>query len=234
MISELRRLWKLAFGDTDAFLDSFFATAYSPDRCRFLTDNGQVTAALYWFDCQCGGQKFAYLYAVATHPDFRGRGLCRTLMADTQALLKQRGYSGVLLVPQEEPLRRMYEKMGYRNATRVSEIFSAAGKPVAIRPVDGAEYSRLRRRYLPEGGVIQEGENLRFLEKTVRLYAGEDFLLADGMELLGSAEKAPGILAALGRPEGTFRIPGEEIPFAMFLPLTADAVCPRYFGLAFD
>ena len=73
----LRRLWKEAFGDSDAFLDRFFTIAYSPDRCRCVTADGRVTAALYWFDCDCQGEKLAYLYAVATAQDCRGRGLCR-------------------------------------------------------------------------------------------------------------------------------------------------------------
>ena len=34
LIPGLRELWKKAFGDTDEFLDLFFSTAYSPDRCR--------------------------------------------------------------------------------------------------------------------------------------------------------------------------------------------------------
>ena len=90
--------------------------------------------------------------------------------------------------------------------------------------------------------MIQEGENLRFLSSMATLYAGEDFLLAAaevdntlwGMELLGNPDVAPGILKALGYGEGTFRLPGEEKSFAMYLPLSGDAQKPSYFGLAFD
>ena len=64
-----------------------------------------------------------------------------------------------------------------------------------------------RREYLPEGSILQEGENLRFLATQVRFYRGSDFLLAAqetepdtlfGAELLGSTAAAPGILKALG------------------------------------
>jgi hypothetical protein len=40
-------------------------------------------------------------------------------------------------------------------------------------------------------------------------------------------------LAALGKEKGSFRCPGEEKPFAMYLPL-AEGAAPSYFGLAFD
>ena len=78
----LRRLWKQAFGDSDAFLDSFFSVGYSCDRCRQLSLDSQLAAALYWFDCSFSGKPVAYVYAVATDAAFQGQGLCRALMAE--------------------------------------------------------------------------------------------------------------------------------------------------------
>lgn len=65
--------------------------------------------------------------------------------------------------------------------------------------------------------MIQEGANLSYLERYAAFYAGADFLLAaapngdslTGMELLGSAGAAPGILGALGFSHGRFRTPGD-------------------------
>ena len=37
-ISDLRSLWKEAFGDGDVFLDAFFETAFTPRRCRCITE----------------------------------------------------------------------------------------------------------------------------------------------------------------------------------------------------
>ena len=76
---QLRTLWQLSFGDSEEFIAGFFASGYCPRRCRCAAENGNVAAALYWFDAEFRGQKFAYLYAVATHPDFRNRGLCHGL-----------------------------------------------------------------------------------------------------------------------------------------------------------
>ena len=240
---QLRRLWRLAFGDSEAFLDSFFTAAYAPERCLCASEEGRVTAALYWFDVFCEGNRFAYLYAVATHPDHRGRGLCRGLMADAHALLADRGYAGALLVPEDGPLRQMYGRMGYRDFGGVEEFSCAAGdSPVPLRPLSREEYARLRRKFLPSGGVVQEGENLAFLETYAKFYAGEDFLLAaaaeeeklTGVELLGNRSAAPGIVKALGCARGTFRTPGDAHPFAMCLTLGENKKMPAYFGLAFD
>ena len=110
-LPQLRALWKEAFGDTDAYLDSFFTLGFSPERCRCMTEDGQVSAALYWFDCSCQGARLAYLYAVATAENRRGVGLCRLLMDNTHAHLKKAGYAGAILVPASASLRQMYEKI---------------------------------------------------------------------------------------------------------------------------
>ncbi len=239
----LRRLWVDAFGDSDAFLDSFFATAYAPERCRCLTLEDSLAAALYWFDTTCNGKKMAYIYAVATAPAFREQGFCRALMGNTHQHLTALGYHGALLVPDGASLTRMYAGLGYRPCCGIREFVCAMGSdPVPLRRIDTGEYARLRRQLLPRGGVIQEGENLRFLETYAEFYAGLDFLLAAhrekdtllGLELLGNTEAAPGILSALGMALGKFRTPGTLQPFAMFLPLRAHTEAPSHFGLAFD
>lgn len=240
---QLLELWKDVFGEHQGFWEMFLDTAWSFDRCRCITAEGKVTASLCWLDTWCEGQKLAYLYAVVTHPAFRRRGLFRSLMADTHEFLQQKGYDGVLLVPAQESLRELYGTFGYRNCGGISEVVCQAGKmPVNLRAIGPEEYIRLRRQHLPSCGVVQEGENLTFLAAQAQFYAGEDFLLAaweeeqqlHGMELLGNAAAAPGILHTLGCRKGTFRIPGRERPFAMFLPLNQGAKAPEYFGFAFD
>lgn len=241
-IPQLRQLWKQAFGDSDAFLDIFFSTAFAPERCRCVVDGETVAAALYWFSCEAGGQPVAYIYAVATHEKFRGQGLCRRLMADTHSHLASLGYAGALLVPGDEGLREMYRAMGYRDQTCVQRFSCGAGTPIFLEPIGSAAYAVLRRQRLPAGGVLQEGENLCFLEQIAQFYRGEDLLLCavkDGSklvvpELLGSKEAAPGIVATLGCEEGTFVIPEGEEPFAMGIALTPDFQEPSYFAFAFD
>lgn len=241
-IQQLRLLWQEAFGDEDAFLDCFFRSGFSPERCRCILEGDTVAAVLYWFGCSCGNQRLAYIYGVATRKDYRGQGLCRTLMADTHTHLAKLGYDGAVLVPQQEPLRQMYAAMGYRSCGGLDVLSCNAGKPVSVRAIGPEEFAQLRRQYLPEGGVVQEEENLAFLQEQAQFYAGDDFLLTawedkgilHGLELLGNRDAAPGIVGALGCREGSFRMPGNTRPFAMFLPFCADGTAPSYFGFAFD
>ena len=242
-IPQLVKLWKEVFGEYNGFWELFLETAFAPDHCRCITENGQVMAGLYWFDCSQDRKKIAYVYAVATDPRHRGKGLCRKLMADVHGLLQARGYDSVMLVPADEDLREMYRKMGYEDCTRISSLSCNAGViSVQIRNIGIEEYAALRRQLLPEGSVLQEGMQLPFLAAQAQLFAGADFLLAayledetlHGMELLGNSAAAPGILRALGCETGIFQIPGEEQPFAMIHRITDNAGNPTYLGFSFD
>lgn len=237
--SGLKTLWSEAFGDEESFIELFFSTGFSPERCRCAVIGDEIAAALYWFDCEAEGKKLAYLYAVATAKAHQGKGLCRSLMEDTHTHLKALGYSGAVLVPGEPGLFAMYAKMGYTVINCMDTFTCSAAGSRRIRRASPEEYAAARNALLPKNGVRQE-MGLNYLAGYAELYTGMDFTLAgvrtDGgftaMELLGDPEAAPAILGALGISKGTFRVPGST-PFAMYHPLS-DSPAPTYFGLAFD
>ncbi|MBQ8849075.1 MAG: GNAT family N-acetyltransferase [Clostridia bacterium] len=244
-LPELRSLWKEAFGDTDEFFSLFERTAFKKTRCRCITVGTETVAALYWFDCIYRDRPIAYLYAVATSKAHRGQGLCRALTEDTHRQLKSLGYAGTILVPAGEGLFAFYERLGYRICSYVDEFSCpASAQKAELRQISTDEYAKLRRKLLPVGGVIQENENLRFLQATAKLYAGEKFVFAGrceggilyASELLGDISAADEIVSALGQNEGRFRTVGNSRAFAMYHPLDGDASLPppSYFGLAFD
>lgn len=241
-IPGLRRLWKRAFGDTDAFLDLFFAAAFDPERSLCAVEGDAVAAAMYWMDGTYRGKPVAYLYAVATEVDFRGRGLCRALTERAHEILQTRGYTGAVLVPAEPGLFEMYGKMGYRVCSSVNEWEVPAGKVfLPLKELTAEEFAAARRELLPEGGVVQEGPTLDLLAGMGRFYAGDGVLLTairDGErlwvpELLGDRSKAPGIVAALGATRGKFRGPGTAQKFAMYHGFD-HSPAPTYLGFALD
>ena len=243
-IPDLWGLWREAFGDTEEFLTAFYKTAFHVNRCRCATVKEEIVASLYWFDCCYKDKKIAYLYAVATAKAHRGQGICKSLIEDTHRYLLGCGYEGVVLVPGNHELFKFYKGMGYQTCSYIQEICCIAeDKCIEVRRVNQTEYAELRRQMLPQGGVVQENENLDFLETQAMFLAGDKFLLAFreendnfyGIELLGNVSEAPKILSSLGYTKGTFRTPGEDRPFAMYLSLrNCNLSPPEYFGLAFD
>lgn len=241
MITDLKALWMEAFGDPRDFVDNFFATGFSPERCRYIRTAEQLACALYWFDVSCDGQKLAYVYAVATAKALQNKGYCRRLLHHTHQQLKRQGYSGALLVPGDERLLAFYQKLGYRVCSSVREFTCEADGATPLRCVSQPEYAALRKKHLPAAGVAQEGPLLDFMSTFCSFWAGDGWLLAGNIcgevlqvqEFLGDAGLAPAITAALGAKVGHFRTPGAERPFAMHYPLD-DAPPPKYFGLALD
>lgn len=241
-IPALRRLWKEAFADPDAYLDLFFDRGYASHKAMCVTDGERVVAALYWLDMEYCGGKIAYIYAVATAKAYRGRGLCRKLMAETHRVLQAKGYAAAVLVPQDSGLARMYAAMGYLPGSGIRQMRCEAAEAAApLKQVDSQTYHRLRKETLPSDGIALGVEAQLLLAAQAEFYTGDGVLLAavregtkvNGLELLGDESAAPEIVAALGCREGVFRMPGED-PFAMYIPLTEGVAAPGHLGFAFD
>lgn len=229
---QLRALFTEAF--TDAwFTDLFFSRGYSPDRC-FLAAEANILAAMHWFDCDLNGKKAAYVYGIAAFEAHRGRGIGSRLIRAGLEFLKAQGYDVILLVPAEESLFGYYARFGFAAVSTIREETVTAGTPLPVRKLTISEYAELRRKYLPENGVLQEGPALELLDGYADFYAADHALCAVSgrlvWELLGDENYAPGILGALDIAEATVRAPGGVRPFAMGIGCDA----PVYFGLALD
>ena len=159
-------------------------------------------------------------------------------------MLRSMGYKGAVLVPGSQSLFTMYQNMGYKVCAYMEEMeVLSQKKDIEIKEISKAEFARMRRKHLPLNSVIQEGENLDFLETFAKFYKGKDFIMASyttdntliAAEFLGNSDSAPFVINALGFSKGVFRTPGNSNPFAMYYDLSEGALpSPNYFGLAFD
>ena len=236
-IPQLKALWQQAFGDTDEFIDGFFRTGFSPERCRCITLEGQIVAALYWFDTE---ENFAYLYAVATEESHRGKGLCRNLMESTHKHLTEMGYAGAVLVPAEPGLWGYYGKLGYTPFGSSCTFSADSGNATVLEEISLPQYAKLRQTYLP-ANALTESAAMAYYSTWGKFYRNQDCLFAAAVhndtlyiqEYFGNPDAAPGIVAALGCTQGNFRTPGGDDPCGMYLLLKA-ATPPAYLGFPLD
>lgn len=238
----LKALWKQAFGDTDAFIDGFFQTGFAPRRCRCVYVDGKPVSVLYWFDCLWQGRPVAYLYAIATDKQFRGQGLFRQLLQNTHDYLTGIGYAGAVLVPAEEGLFSMYEKLGYQPfASRKKVAVLAGNSPTPVTPVSPETYLQKRSAYLPENSVCHRENALAFAATYNGFFAGENCLFCAAkeqktlyfQEFFGDTSLLPGIVKELDAEEGIVPLP-ENTPFAMYRSFTGNAFLPEFFAMALD
>ncbi len=116
---QLRELWKLVFGDGDRFLDSFFENIFRPEECLVTRDGAAITAMLFmlpgvWSD-RTGDRPMRYIYACATHPDYRRQGLMGRLLEEAARYGAERGLE-LSLVP-EDHLWDYYGRFGFTERT---------------------------------------------------------------------------------------------------------------------
>lgn len=238
----IKVLWQEAFGDTDEFIDSYMESAYSAKACRCAIEDNRIAAALHLMDCSVKVEKYAYVYAAATSEAYRGRGIFRSLMRDTEEYLISEGYAGMILVPGDAGLAKMYEKLGFcpfEGLTGTTVLASGAEKTV-LRRVNAAEYSEERQKHLPDGAVVMGDSMTAFLERYAELYAGDDFVFARvkagdafvAAEFFGNKSKMPSVLVSLGYACGRFYTQNGE-KRAMYRRFT-EGKAPSLLGACFD
>lgn len=155
-VPRLRELWKLAFGDEDAYIDHFFQRYYAPERMLVLEENDVVQAMTAWFDmplvsAQGTTYPSAYLYAVTTHPDCRGRGVAGQLLSFADRWLKEQGFVCMSTVPARTDLHAFFAQNGFEECFALEQQEYTAiptQQEVILEQVSVAEYGRLREQML--------------------------------------------------------------------------------------
>ena len=161
MERELRCLWQTCFGEPARPVNLYLRNVFRPENCLVSLCGDRVASALHLLPCriQLPDGKTApahYVYAVATFPEFRGRGLVLELLHEAERYGASRGerYSAVL--PANEGLIALYAKAGYQPFYTVRQQTVSAGSlgEMAAAPNPGrrlASYDalcRARARFL--------------------------------------------------------------------------------------
>ena len=246
-IPAMQELWALAFGDSGPYVDNFFNNYYRPERMIVLESEGIVRAMTAWFDTtfvipEEGNHRAAYLYAVATHPDCRGKGLAGRLLAWADEHFRTLDIPVVTTVPAEPSLHNFFGANGFEECFSHDELTASPSipgpAPFALEALEAGEYGALRETLLagfphisfPTDALIYQqgccsisGGGLY----TADTGFGPVALCAEGMadgrlllkELLGQPSACDTLLnhliKLLPNFSGIYRIPGRNVPFGM-------------------
>lgn len=116
-----KRLWMEAFGDDEAFVDSFIIRYYSRRHALTATVDGRLAAMLHLVPFETELGRTTYIYGVATAEAFRRRGLAAGLMREAMQRIEERGDAAAFLIPTpgEEWLRTFYGGYGFEGRVPV-------------------------------------------------------------------------------------------------------------------
>ncbi len=106
----LARLWEEVFGDGEDFTSEFFARLWTPGCCRAVFEGGEAAAMGFCLrGPRAAGHGCGYIYAMATRPEYRGRGLAAGIGRALVAGAFADGLDIVATLPAEESLAAWYE-----------------------------------------------------------------------------------------------------------------------------
>lgn len=115
--SALKNIWINGFFDDQNTVDAFFEKGKNLFNCLVYADGEKSVAAMYIFDCAASlgdnDCKSAYLYALSTLPEYRGKGVMTSLIKYAEDYLTEKGYYYAFLAPSDNSLCKYYEKLGF-------------------------------------------------------------------------------------------------------------------------
>ncbi len=247
-LPQLTKLWCRCFGDSESDVAEFWKIF---DKITVFIARDQHPVAMLcalpvtYFDTEGQLHAASYLYAVCTHEDYRGRGLCRELTAYAEKTLAKQGSQFSFLVPASEKLFEFYRGFGYQTTFYHEKYSISPDGKAKIKSLDAAAYQNLRQMQLYSDFVCYDGWLLGLQGGLYRIETDDYICCAAAekhgqklviKELLPNEPSAAAALAAhLDCSEAEVRSFGGNIPFGMAKSLSA-LPCPTqgYLGLAFD
>lgn len=107
-------LWKRVFGDEESAVSAILARFAGVGNVYLAEGGGALLAHLLAVPCGAGGCKGVYLYALATAPEHRCRGVMGGLMAHAEVESRAAGAVFSCLIPAGESLFDYYAPKGYQ------------------------------------------------------------------------------------------------------------------------
>lgn len=233
------------FGDDAAAVDLYFALRHRDEDMLVWQEDGEIGGMLSMLPVSLCLGKAAYpsryIYAVATAPALRGRGIASALLTHASGVIAERGEAAALLSPATDSLFGYYEKRGYRTAFSLSVAqFRASDLPpcpegCAYAQCSTSAYARIRDRAFAERGLYARWDE-RALAYALRTLGGgagrltlaggegvvawsrtEGCVLVRELGLVGvDIPKALAVLhGALGAPAYRVRLPAGDWPGAI-------------------
>ena len=186
--AELCALWQESFGDGKRQIMEFYDSFPCIGNVFVARYSGRIACVINAVPMQfrANGKmnEAAYLYAITTRREMRGRGIFRSLYAYTKNKLTERGCKLLFLCAASDALADMYAKMGFRGGiSRIDQnILTEECSP-------RESYMRYRRLALARDGVLlpdmpfflwgmksaREAGRSDFSHRTMHSFTNEDF-----------------------------------------------------------
>ncbi len=145
-------IWQEVFGDSAQEAEGYIRRFVGLENLYVAAEEEGPVAILSAVPCACEGQAGVYLFALATIPSRRGRGLMAALMDYAEAQSKAAGAAFSCLIPAEGSLFGYYQRQGYETVWTRAVAFTASGlrgEEVRQHALCSDILDEMREKYLP-------------------------------------------------------------------------------------
>lgn len=205
----LTKLWFDCFGDGEKYVSPFLDTFLEKDNVYIFESGGKAVSAVYSLDCEIGGHKSAYFYAIATDENFRRQGLAKKEIEFLIDYKMKKGTEIFLLTPSNEKNRNYYKTLGFEDFFFCTKEAFSKGKIKSqiSEDFEASELLTLREKVFGENSFVSFPEKhfsfaLRFSEKIFVEKENEktvSYALTDGKKIteLCSEKRKPEFVSAV-------------------------------------
>lgn len=120
-ISELKKIWKVCFGDSDEYIDNFFNCLFNAQNTIVAEVNNRVAGVTYMIPAKLKERDFMYGYAIGVLPEFRGRSICKQMLDFVRQLAETKGFI-FGLHPANKKLEEFYKRIGLKPMYNLKEV----------------------------------------------------------------------------------------------------------------
>lgn len=214
---KLKELYRLSFEADEKDAQTVLGFARKYGEIHYLSDGDKITTML----CLCALEDgLKYLFAVATHPNYRNQGLFRKN-------LKQAVKNGddIVCIPEKPSLFPLYEKLGFNKFGGVLQIKFAGNGGLLEKRTNSADMDILYKIYQSSPLYPHKTKELFFstiqyhlLYKGTIITDGSFYALADGKNIIelclaaGKEERLPALIEELSDGTNTVLLPAAYLP----------------------
>lgn len=167
----IQEIWQTCFGDEEEYIEFYLGHRMTKENMLVIYADGRPVSMASFLPVEylCEGEYLdaRYVYAVATLPEYRGRGFASKILN----FAKEKYGEPLILSPADESLMQYYEKLGFKRAfpdTRSTMDCAADIQALEIKdsepfpcmePITAGEYLAVRDEKCAKEGYVRWDED---------------------------------------------------------------------------
>lgn len=125
-IPGLREIWHISFGDSKEYIDMFMEHQFKNALTVVYEEDSKILSMFFLFRCDFSirgkNHPSFYLYAAATLPQYRGKGIMGKMLEFSKSYAAEKNFDFIILSPAEKSLYDYYSRFGFKACFKSKKI----------------------------------------------------------------------------------------------------------------